>query len=86
MVAISMWGLFKGTNVQRVDDREKAMWIEVVHETNMDNDVKMTFDTCLITNKNKLIQEYGVPVILSEHSRVVYFTRFLAVSTQKKAQ
>lgn len=71
-------GLFKGTNVQRVDDREKAMWIEVVHETNMDNDVKMTFDTCLITNKNKLIQEYGVPVILSEHSRVVYFTRFLA--------
>lgn len=53
------------------------MWIEVIHETNMDNDVKMTFDTCLVTDKNKLIREYGILVELSKFSRRVYFTHFL---------
>lgn len=70
-------GHYKGTDVLRVDDKKKAMWIEVIHETNMDNDVKMTFDTCLVTDKNKLIREYGILVELSKFSRRVYFTHFL---------
>lgn len=70
-------GSYKGTDVLRIEDKQKPMWIEVIHDTNMDNDVKMTFDTCLITDQNMLAQEYGISVMLSKHSRRVYLTHFL---------
>ena len=69
-------GSYKGTDVLRIEDKKKPMWIEVIHDTNMDNDVKMTFDTCLVTNQNRLAQEYGISVMLSKHSRRVYLTHF----------
>lgn len=55
----------------------QAEWIEVVHENNMDNDIRMTFDTHLITDPRKLRQEYGISIDLVTHSRYIFYIRFL---------
>ena len=56
---------------------EQAKWLEIVHDTNMDNDIRMTFDTHLITGRDKLKQEYNLNITLSAESRKIFFTRFL---------
>lgn len=70
-------GKYKGTNVLLIETPEKEEWLELVHSSNMDNDVRMTFDTHLITDMEKLNREYGIIIKLAENSRRVYYTRFL---------
>lgn len=69
---------YKGTHTLYVTTPERAEWIEVVHENNMDNDIRMTFDTHLVTDCRKLRQEYGINLSLSPRSRWVFYTRFLS--------
>lgn len=37
--------------VSHVKHKDHLMWMEVIHQDNVDNDVKMTFDTRLITDR-----------------------------------
>lgn len=39
--------------VIHVSDKNHPMWTEVIHETNVDNDVKMTWDTAIISGTTK---------------------------------
>lgn len=52
-------------------------WIEVIHEANMDNDVKMTFDTKLIIDINQLKKAYGIDIRLSKYSKRIFYSTFL---------
>ncbi len=61
-------------DIEYIDDA--PMWVEVVHEENVDNDVKMTFRTKLITDQAYLAP-YGNNIIISRKSMRVYLTRFL---------
>lgn len=70
-------GSYKGTNWMLIETSKKEEWVELVHESNMDNDVRMTFDTHLITDTEKLNREYGIEIKLAEKSRSIYYTRFL---------
>ena len=56
--------------------KDDPMWVEVIHEENVDNDVKMTFRTKLI-NDQTYLAPYGNNIIISQHSRWVFLTRFL---------
>lgn len=69
---------YAGTETLYVENSGSDKWIEVVHKSNMDNDVKMTFDTHLITDSDKLRREYGIPIQLAKNSRRIYYTHFLA--------
>ena len=60
-----------------IDHHNQDRWVEVVHETNMDNDVKMTFKTHLINDKMKLVNEYGLDLKLNENSKTIFYTTFL---------
>lgn len=59
-----------------IDNPKQDRWIEVVHETNMDNDVKMTFKTRLIRNYRLLIDDYGLNITLSNKSPRIFLTSF----------
>lgn len=43
----------------------------------MDNDVRMTFDTHLITDLKKLKNDFGIKLELSKNSTFIYYTAFL---------
>lgn len=59
--------------VKHITDRDKPMWVEVVHESNVDNDVKMTFDTKLWVPKDC---EYGCQLPMSKSPRISFLTRW----------
>lgn len=54
----------------------EPMWVEVIHEENIDNDVKMTLHTKLITNQ-AVLTPFGDNFTISQRSRIIYITRFL---------
>lgn len=68
---------YAGTHTLYINQPSQAEWMEVVHETNMDNDIRMTFDTHLITDPHKLQREYGLSLQLSPHPRRIFCSRFL---------
>lgn len=68
---------YQGTHFLLVDSSDSAEWVEVVHEKNMDNDVRMTWDTHLVRNRSILRDYYGVDIVLAEKSSFIYRTRFL---------
>lgn len=49
----------KGVNVKVIDDRNECGWLEIVHGTNVDNDVKMRLDVHRV-NDSKALQSYGI--------------------------
>lgn len=68
---------YHNTHFLLIDAPDNEEWVEVVHERNMDNDVRMTFDTYLVRNRSELHDNYGVDVVLSGESAFIYRTRFL---------
>ena len=60
-----------------IKNPQQDRWIEVIHETNMDNDVKMTFDTKLIKDIDQLKKEYGIDIQLSKCSKNIFYSTFL---------
>lgn len=52
------------------------MWIEVIHESNVDNDVKMTYYLKPILSKS-FLQDYGLNKKLNKEESIInYITRF----------
>ena len=64
------------TKMVLIDNPEQDRWVEVVHQANMDNDVRMTLKTELIRDCNKLIDDYGVDLKLSKKSSRIFLTSF----------
>lgn len=60
-----------------IKNPQQDRWIEVIHETNMDNDVKMTLDTKLIKDIDQLKKEYGIDIQLSKCSKNIFYSTFL---------
>ena len=60
----------------RYEESDDAMWIEVIHECNVDNDVWITQKNHLILDRDYL-NAYGIVGSLSAHSQWIYYTRFL---------
>lgn len=67
----------KRTETVYIKNPQQDRWIEVIHETNMDNDVKMTFDTKLIKDVDQLKKEYGIDIQLSKCSKNIFYSTFL---------
>jgi len=65
------------TKMILIDNSEQDRWVEVVHKANMDNDVKMTCNTRLIQNYDKLKKEYGIDITLSQNSGIIFLTSFV---------
>lgn len=70
-------GRYKGTEALFVETPESEKWVELVHDTNMDNDVRMTFDTHLITDLKKLKNDFGIHLELAKNSKFIFYTVFL---------
>ena len=52
------------------------MWVEVVHEENVDNDVKMTLHTKLFFDKKKM-ECFGNQLEISRHSKTIFLSKFV---------
>lgn len=46
--------------VYHIKDKMNLMWCEVIHENNVDNDVKMTLDTHIIKDVDFIREKYGI--------------------------
>ena len=68
---------YANTKTLYMDSSSQDRWIEVIHEANMDNDVKMTFDTKLIRDTEVLKKDYGLNITLSPQSTAIFYTTFL---------
>ena len=64
-------------DVIHISDCRHPMWIEVIHEDNVDNDVKMTFDTHIIKDKNLLRNNFSLKIIVSQNHRMAFLFRVL---------
>ncbi|MCM1078840.1 MAG: putative rhamnosyl transferase [Bacteroidales bacterium] len=49
-------------NVCHINNRNWPMWVEVIHEGNVDNDVKMTLDTTVLDAGSVMADEFGLHV------------------------
>lgn len=67
----------QGTQMILIENTDQDRWVEVVHKANMDNDVRMTFKTKLVHDNNKLKNEYGLDISLSNNARRIFMTSFL---------
>lgn len=70
-------GKHEGTHTLYVDDPRQPKWAEIIHDTNMGNDIMMTFYTHLVTDRGCMRREYGTGVTMSAEPRKVFYTRFL---------
>ncbi|MDR2980585.1 MAG: putative rhamnosyl transferase [Bacteroidales bacterium] len=70
---------YRDAHVLYIDlkDEKKEKWIEIVHDNNVDNEVKATFETQLITDYGKLKREFGIDIELSHHSKIKFSTQFM---------
>ena len=63
--------------VHHISNADKPMWVEVIHKDNVDNDVKMTLETCFINNKQLLQTAFSVSIELQTGRKLLFFTRYL---------
>jgi hypothetical protein len=67
----------KAARVHHITRVDKPMWVEVIHEGNVDNDVKMTLDTSFINDKRLLQRDFSLNVILQTGRKMAFFVRCL---------
>lgn len=73
-----MWiDRYEGTQVVCVDNRKNAEWLEVVHETNVMNEVMLTWNTRIVRDIYRLQKDYGISVVLSRNSLGIFCSSFL---------
>lgn len=60
--------------VRHITDKGKPMWVEVIHKGNVDNDVKMTFDTTLWLKDSSC---YGCTLTQAKYPRLTYLMRWV---------
>jgi hypothetical protein len=65
------------SEVYHIKDKEHPMWIEVIHDGNVDNDVKMTFDTHIVDDKDLLRREFSLPIDVGYDNRLTFVCRVL---------
>lgn len=65
-------------NVHHVKDKKHPMWIEVIHEGNVDNDVKMTLDTHFVNDRELLRREFSLPMEAGQGQRISFVRRAAA--------
>ena len=72
----TVWGFshfyifqYKNINFNCINNERNPMWIEVVHENNVDNDVKMTLSLKLISSKY-FLNNYGINRILNRKASI----------------
>ncbi len=53
------------------------MWIEVIHETNVSNDCKMTFSQSAVTDRDFLTDRFGLEISLPQMSQAKFWTFML---------
>lgn len=53
-----------GMNVHHIVDKSRPMWCEVIHKDNVDNDVKMTFDTEIVRDLDIMRNEFNVDTLI----------------------
>lgn len=63
--------------VAHINNREQPMWIEIIHEENVDNDVKMTFDTHVVKDKDLLKRDFSLNVDIDTNHRLAFCFRAL---------
>lgn len=63
--------------VAHINNREQPMWIEIIHEENVDNDVKMTFDTHVVNDKDLLKRDFSLNVDIDTNHRLAFCFRAL---------
>lgn len=63
--------------VAHINNRELPMWIEIIHEENVDNDVKMTFDTHVVKDKDLLKRDFSLNVDIDTNHRLAFCFRAL---------
>ena len=54
---------YKKIRIYTDENRDNPMWIEVIHQSNVDNDVKMTLSQVPVFQKDYL-KNYGLPLIM----------------------
>lgn len=67
----------KVAKVVHITEKESPMWIEVIHEGNVDNDVKMTLDTHLFRNAASIKEMFGIDVRCCSIPSPTFFLRVL---------
>ena len=63
--------------VRHIKDKAHPMWVEVIHEENVDNDVKMTFDTHVVNDKHLLKSDFSLNVDIATKHRLAFCFRAL---------
>ena len=72
----SSLSVFEGCQVKVINNSRPA-WAEVVHGSNVLNDVLVRRWPSLVTRRSTLKDEFAIDIALSEHSRKIYLTQFL---------
>lgn len=62
-------------SVHHIKCVDKPMWVEVIHKSNVDNDVKMTFDTSFINDKRLLTNDFALNIVLQTGKKMSFFVR-----------
>lgn len=63
--------------VHHIKDNAHPMWVEVIHEENVDNDVKMTFNTHVVKDKHLLKSDFSLNVDIATKHRLAFCFRAL---------
>lgn len=61
--------------VHHIRDKSRPMWVEVIHEGNVNNDVKMTFHTDFVNDKELLRREYSLQMDVGMKCRMAFVCR-----------
>lgn len=66
-------------SVIHVDSKKHPMWMEIIHGCNVDNDVKMTYDTKVIDNSgmSELLSRFPINLNYENGNRHAYYWRCL---------
>ena len=62
--------------VHHIAQADKPMWIEVIHQGNVDNDVKMTLHTSFVKDQTLLRTAFSLNIDLQTGKRLKFFTRY----------
>lgn len=63
--------------VHHIKDKKHPMWVEVIHEENVDNDVKMTLDTHVVKDNHLLKRDFSLNVDIATKHRLAFCFRTL---------
>lgn len=65
------------THVEIIETKPEMMWVEIIHDNNVDNDVKMTTKQHLVTNFKAYTEHYTLNFYHSNSPRLVWLTRWM---------